>query len=58
MLKNISKLGKTLNKSEQKEIAGGRKGYPSDCTGLPNGTLCDAGCPQPGICGGGVCYPV
>lgn len=58
MLKNISKLGKALVKAEQKKVSGGRRGYPTDCTGLPNGTLCDAGCPVPGMCAGGECYPM
>ena len=33
MLKNISNLGKTLNKAEKKEVSGGRGGWinPNNC---------------------------
>ena len=45
MLKNISNLGKTLNKEEQKEINGGRlqslsiaaDGFPCSCNGTSLG---------------------
>ena len=64
MLKNISKLGKVLTRSEQKTVSGAAfsltlKLCVTSCTGHPSGTSCSSygDCVScPGVCSGGTCY--
>ena len=59
MLKNISSLGSSLNKKEQKSIVGGLTEYTSHCGPTSDGLACLTGFPHcpTGICSGGVCSP-
>lgn len=59
MLKNISNLGTSLNKAEQKSIHGGLTPYTSSCGPASDGLACLTGFPHcpTGFCSGGVCSP-
>ncbi len=61
MLKNISSLGKVLNKTDQKSIEGGwgPTEYAANCGPGSNGVACLTGLPHcpTGFCSGGVCSP-
>ena len=59
MLKNISRLGTSLNKREQKTIIGGLTEYVTHCGVGSNGLACLTGLPHcpTGFCSGGVCSP-